>query len=167
MTRRPEGHQEFDAWVRERARALQRFALLICGSPTEAQDLVQEALTRAWPRWESLVAQDTAEAYVRRSIVNGNISRWRKHRRTAVIAEVESFGSAPSAEQGVVDAVVAWEVCRELPRLQRAAVVLRFHEDLDFAEIARILDCAESTARSHVHRALRTLRARLGEVDDD
>lgn len=104
---------------------------------------------------------------MRRSIVNGNISRWRKHRRTLVVAEVEPFGSVPPADEGLADALIAWHVCGELPRLQRAAVVLRFHEDLEFAEIARILGCAESTARSHVHRALRTLRARLGEVDDD
>ncbi|MDQ7994068.1 MAG: sigma factor-like helix-turn-helix DNA-binding protein, partial [Propionicimonas sp.] len=44
---------------------------------------------------------------------------------------------------------------------QRAALVLRFYEDLGFAEIARVLDCAEPTARSLVHRALVDLRTRL------
>lgn len=46
-TVRAEGHQEFEAWVRERGEVLQRFALLVCGSRTEAQDLVQDALARA------------------------------------------------------------------------------------------------------------------------
>ena len=63
--------------------------------------------------------------------------------------------------QALADADHAWRLCSELPPQQRAAVVLRFYEDLSFAEIAGILDCPESTARSHVHRALGTLRARL------
>lgn len=85
--------------------------------------------------------------------------------------EVEPYARPPAgttgADHGVTDAIVAWELCRELPPNQRAAVVLRFHEDLDYAEIARVLDCAEATARSHVHRALRTLRTRLEGTDDE
>ena len=55
----------------------------------------------------------------------------------------------------------ALRLCGELPPLQRAAVVLRFYEDRSFAEIGDILGCPEATARSHVHRALATLRTRL------
>ena len=59
-----------------------------------------------------------------------------------------------------------WRVCQGLPRQQRAAVVLRFYEDLDYAEIAAILDLAEPTVRSHVHRALAALRVELSQEDD-
>ena len=54
-----------------------------------------------------------------------------------------------------------------LPARQRAAVALRFYDDLAFAEIAMILDCPESTARSYVHRALERLRAQLKEDGDE
>ena len=54
-----------------------------------------------------------------------------------------------------------------LPPDQRTAVVLRFYEDLPFDEIAAILDCPSSTARSHVHRAVAALRARLTEENPD
>jgi DNA-directed RNA polymerase specialized sigma24 family protein len=47
--------------------------------------------------------------------------------------------------------------------VQRAAVVLRFYRDLTFAEVANILGCGEATARSHVHRAVATLRLRMKE----
>lgn len=49
--------------------------------------------------------------------------------------------------------------------LQRAAVVLRFYEDLTYAEIGKVLGCPEATARSHVHRALAALRGRLSPGD--
>jgi RNA polymerase sigma factor (sigma-70 family) len=48
-----------------------------------------------------------------------------------------------------------------LPAQQRAAVVLRYYEDLEYAEIAAVLGIAEPTARSHVHRALTALRGEL------
>lgn len=67
----------------------------------------------------------------------------------------------------MTDAEVAWQLCESLPPLQRAAVALRFYDDLDYAEIAGILGCAEATARSHVHRALTRLRTRLIEDDTD
>lgn len=50
---------------------------------------------------------------------------------------------------------------RDAPQRQRAAVVLRFYEDMSYAQIAEILQCSEGTARSQVHRALASLRTRL------
>jgi len=67
--------------------------------------------------------------------------------------------------EAATDAAEAWRLCLELPPNQRAAVVLRFYEDLSFAQIALVLDCTESTARSHVHRAVAALRDRLGEKE--
>ena len=58
-----------------------------------------------------------------------------------------------------------WRLCADCPARQRAAVVLRYYEGLADAEIAAILDCAEGTVRSQIHRALATLRARLAEQE--
>lgn len=60
-----------------------------------------------------------------------------------------------------------WQACLGLPRQQRVALVLRFYEDLSFAQIAVILDCAEPAARSHVHRGLAALRRVVGAVPGD
>lgn len=167
----------FDDWVAARGPALLRFAHLVTGNLSDAQDAVQDALVAVYPGWQRLQAAGTEEAYVRRAIVNRNISVWRSLRRrespTADIATVAA-ASAPSGTLGAVndpaallaDADLAWQLCATLPRLQRAAVVLRYYEDQSFAEIARILECPESTARSHVHRALAVLRTRLQEGDE-
>ena len=68
---------------------------------------------------------------------------------------------------GLADADLARRLLAGLPARQRAAVALRFYDDLAFAEIATVLDCPESTARSYVHRALERLRNQLRESDDD
>ncbi|MFD4327281.1 SigE family RNA polymerase sigma factor [Nocardioides sp. NPDC058538] len=154
---------DFGAWVASRGPALQRFAYLVTGNNSDAPDLVQDALARALPRWESLAASGTAEAYVKRSIVNGSISGWRKRRRLVLVEDVEPMATSHEPGPEERDADEAWELVQTLPSNQRAAVVLRFYEDLSFAQIATVLDCAEATARSHVHRALAKLRQRLNE----
>lgn len=160
MTVAQQAPEQFAEWVAARGGALQRFAYLTTGSRDDAADLVQEALARAYPRWDALAARGTAEAYVRRSIVNAAISRWRKDHRVSSGSTAEPPPVGDSAQQQA-DSDHAWALCAGLPPQQRAAVVLRFYEDLSFAEIARVLDCPESTARSHVHRALASLRTRL------
>jgi RNA polymerase sigma-70 factor (sigma-E family) len=158
--------EHFAEWVAARGGALQRFAYLTTGSTDDAADLVQEALARAFPRWASLSARGTAEAYVRRSIVNASISRWRKEHR---VITGTGHDPAPTTDssQTLADSDEAWTLCAGLPPQQRAAVVLRFYEDFSFAEIARVLGCPESTARSHVHRALGVLRTRLTDSEED
>lgn len=160
---------DFGRWVAARGGALQRFAYLVTGNAADAPDLVQDALAHALPRWDRLAAAGTAEAYVRRSIVNGSVSRWRKSRRLVSVEDVEVVAPRVSVEDADEttrrdDADAAWRLVRSLPAKQRAAVVLRFYEDLSFAQIALVLDCPEATARSHVHRALGRLREQLAHA---
>ena len=159
-----DGPAAFGDWVAARGASLQRFAYLVSGSAVDAPDLVQEALIGALPRWESLVRRGTAEAYVRRSIVNASVSRWRATRRLVSVADHDGI-EPPAADHAVAatDADEAWHLLVDLPPNQRGAVVLRFYEDLSYAQIALILDCTESTARSHVHRAVENLRHRIEE----
>src|SRR5687767_8306865 len=73
----PASSVAFDDWVAARGPALLRFAHLVTGNLADAQDSVQEALAGAYPRWQRLCERGQQEAYVRRSIVNGHVSRWR------------------------------------------------------------------------------------------
>lgn len=160
----------FEHYVATRSIALLRFAYLVTRNREDAHDAVQDALTGLFPRWRQVAARGGVDAYVRRSIVNAHVSRWRKVRRLVPTEEPALLSRAPVGEDpaaGVAAADEALRLCGELPPLQRAAVVLRFYEDRSFAEIAEILGCQEPTARSHVHRALVALRARLAKEGDD
>ena len=157
----------FEDYVATRSVALQRFAYLICRDVEDARDLVQDALLGLYPRWASVVAKGNPDAYVKRSIVNAGISKWRRSGREHPTDVAELGDRAPDHAGWVTDAEVAWNLCETLPPLQRAAVVLRFYDDLDFSAIAGILGCPEATARSHVHRALTRLRTTLIEGSDD
>lgn len=157
----------FEQYVAARSVALQRFAYLVCRNPDDARDLVQDALAGLYPRWGRVIANGNVDAYVKRSIINASVNRWRRSGREQVSELPDDAGATPDHAAGVADAEVAWRLCGSLPPVQRAAVVLRYYDDLDYAAIAAILGCAEATARSHVHRALSRLRANLIEDADD
>jgi RNA polymerase sigma-70 factor (sigma-E family) len=156
---------DFEIWAGAAGPDLMRFALAVTGNAHDAADAVQDAMVAVYPRWRRVVARGGPDAYVRRIIVNRRISWWRRVGRRETVIEPPDRAAA-SASDGLGDAVVADRLLRSLPVSQRAAVVLRYLDDLSFAEIADILGCPESTARSHVRRALRRLRDQLGDDDE-
>lgn len=153
----------FSEFVAARSVALQRFAYLITGHAEDARDAVQDALTGVYPRWERVLRGGDPEAYVKRSIVNAHVSRWRGSGRES--AWDPSWLEAPSPDDTgrALDVRLAVQLCAELPPRQRAAVVLRFYEDRSYPEIGSICGCSAGAARVLVHRALAALRDRLPE----
>lgn len=159
---------DFEEYVAQRGPALLRLATLVTGSEADAQDAVQDALSRALPRWDRIVAADDPDAYVRRMVLNAHTSAWRRFRRKeSPVALVRPASDAPedpeSAGIARLDHERIWAACRALPHDQRVAVVLRFYEQLSYAEIAALTAVAEPTARSRVHRALDRLRTHLDD----
>jgi RNA polymerase sigma-70 factor (sigma-E family) len=146
----------FTEFVQTRQVALIRFAWLVAGgSRAQAEDLVQEALTRLYGRWSRV---DDPEAYARTAISRLNISLWRKLRRERLHdAPVERAATDERLEALGADAALVRAV-RTLPARQRLAVVLRYWCDYDDARIAETLGCTKATVRSTVRRALLRLR---------
>ena len=138
--------------------------LLLTGDQAEAEELAQEALVRTWWRWAVRRPDDPA-AYARKVLLNRRRSLLRR-------AGVESrFLARTRAETvpppGDEDAMVLWEAVQGLPARQRAVLVLRFHEDLTEAEVARLLGLPLGTVKSLAHRGLARLRDLLGGPDLD
>jgi RNA polymerase sigma-70 factor (sigma-E family) len=138
--------------------------LLLTGDQAEAEELAQEALVRTWWRWVVHRPNDPA-AYARKVLVNRRRSLLRR-------AGVESRFLARTRREtvpppGDEQAMVLWEAVQGLPPRQRAVLVLRFHEDLTEAEVARLLGLPLGTVKSLAHRGLARLRQRLGTSDLD
>jgi len=158
----------FDEWMAARVPELLRFAYLVTGSQQAAEEAVQGGLSRVYERWATVSRAHDVDRYVRRVIVNAHVSAWRRHgRRESPVAEVRGPSPAVDPSVKVSQADLVWRVCAGLPPQQRAAVVLRFYEDLDYSEIATILGCTDTTVRSHVHRGLAALRAQLQRQEAD
>jgi len=158
----------FEEYVRSRSDRLVRLACLVTRDWEEARDAVQDALVSLCPRWDQLDPV-RLDAYVNRTVTNACLMRLRRVRRIRPVASPSALPETlvvadPAAAFVVADE--AWQLCGELPAAQRTAVVLRFYQDLSYAQIGDVLGCPETTARSHVHRALVALRERHGGEDN-
>lgn len=154
---------EFEQFVRERQRPLFRFAVVLCGDPVLAQDLLQNVLGRSYERWELVNAADDANAYVRRMLVNEFVGWRRLLRRTRPVAEFldSDLPHTPDLADVHVDRAALAGELGALPAKQRAVLVLRYYAGMSFAEIASCMECRESTARAYAARALATLRVQM------
>jgi RNA polymerase sigma-70 factor (sigma-E family) len=157
------GYVEFEAFVSERQRALFRFAVVLCGDPVLAEELVQNVLGRAFERWHLVAAADDANAYVRRMVVNEYLGWRRRARRTTPVAQIhdDQLPGAPDHADRHADRLALTGELATLPPKQRAVLVLRFYAGLSYAEIASCTGCRESTARAHAARALAALRIHM------
>jgi RNA polymerase sigma-70 factor (sigma-E family) len=153
---------DFAEYVAARGHALVRFANLLTGDAHLAEDLVQDALARLYLRWSRIGRSDHLDLYVRKVVVNAYRSWWRRPTNQERPAADPGLDRAEpvrhDTEAAERDAM--WRLIQDLPRRQRAVIVLRYYEDLDDASIAEILDCSAVTVRTHAMRALHTLRSR-------
>lgn len=150
---------EFARFVEARGRALQRTAWLLTGDWGLAEDLVQTALARSWPRWDRITRRDDPEIYVRRVMVN----TWLTWRRRRWRGESASDDLPDTAAPGDVAAEVAMrDLCRDLlsklTERQRSVLVLRIFDDLTEVQVAQVLGCAVGTVKSTMSQALAKLR---------
>ena len=131
-------------------------------SPDEADDAVQETLLRLWTALRDGVAIERPDAWAFRSLYRLSMDRHRWHRRVRLLTE--RLGGQPARRAGVdhADRMAIWEAVEGLPERQRLAIYLRYRADLPYEEIGAILGIAAPSARSHVSRALDTLRVELG-----
>jgi RNA polymerase sigma-70 factor (sigma-E family) len=148
----------FGEYVSARSRALLRTAYLLTGNVADAEDLVQAALAKTFLAWDRIEDRGAVDGYVRRAMVNTHISWWRRRR-------VEEYPTDEIPDQAVADHAVSSDLQEtlrraidRLPQRMRAAVVLRYYEDMTEAEVAEALGVSLGTVKSTVSRAVAKLR---------
>jgi len=150
----------YEEFVNSRLPALLRYALMLSGDPHTAADITQETMIRVQLKWRQVIRADVPERYVRRMLTNIYLD-WRRTswlRRVTLGAVPHEPPPVPDHADRSADRDQVWTLLAELPRRQRAALVLRYYEGLADQEIADVLGCAVGTVRSHISRALATLR---------
>jgi RNA polymerase sigma-70 factor (sigma-E family) len=153
---------DFDDFVRTHVPALLRTAYLLTGGDgPAAEDAVQETLTRLYPRWARVQRADNPVAYVRRSLINTYLNSIRSAPAHELGMRVVEARSAADIAEAAVDRDQIRRFIRQLPERQRAALVLRYFDDLTDREVARAMGCRPGTARSLISRGLATVRATL------
>jgi RNA polymerase sigma-70 factor (sigma-E family) len=154
-----------DLYMRH-APAGMRLAYFLTGDRELAGDLVQDAFVKVVGRFGHLRVPDAFDAYLRRTIVNlfsSHLRRLRLERRALV--RQRSAGRTEQPDRDVAERDAMWSALQTLPPRQRAALVLRYYEDLSERETAEVLGCSVGAAKQLVTRALTALRGRIGSEE--
>jgi RNA polymerase sigma-70 factor (sigma-E family) len=156
VVERPDG--AFTAFVRRHQPGLLRTAYLLAGDHASAEDLLQTALLKTYSHWHRV--EDPA-AFTRRVLVNTQTSWLRRLSSTERPMHELPDRAGPETElyDGRKDDIV--RALGNLPPRMRAAVVLRFYEDLSEAETARVMGCSVGTVKTQTSRGLARLREQL------
>lgn len=154
----------FEAYARARTAALSRIAYLLTGDHHLAEDLVQQTFLRVAGRWRRVVAGGDPDPYVRRVLYHQHISWWRRTRRITRVPLAGTDRPVPDAADRVAVTVAVQGALARLGPRQRAALVLRYFEDLSEAQTAEVLGCRVGTVKSQVRDGLARLRVLAPEL---
>ncbi|EME59975.1 SigE family RNA polymerase sigma factor [Amycolatopsis decaplanina] len=157
---------DFGDFVRASLPGLLRYGHALTGNPHDAADLVQTVLEKIGSRW-SYVQHKTGDpmAYIRRSMANAHISRWRRTKRESLVADLPD--SRPYSPADPFEHEPLWQALRALPPRQRAVMVLRYCEGLSEAEIADSLGVSQGTVKSQASKAIASLRTKLALFESE
>jgi RNA polymerase sigma factor (sigma-70 family) len=154
---------DFAEFYRRSADECLRTVLVSVGDLEEAQDLVDEAFARAWASWRTVSRHPAPVAWVVRTALNANISRWRRRRREVSVPDPGTVADPPMVGGAVgspIDPRIMTALMR-LPARQRQVVALRLILDLDTGRTAEVLGIAPGTVMAHLGRAVAALRVDL------
>lgn len=148
--------------ARERGRALVGYAFLLTWDQSAAEDLVQEALVRTFARSRSLDDLWGAEAYVRRTMLNLFLDTRRRSTRWGGIRHLVARGDVADDDLTTPEQLDVRRALVDLPRRERACVVLRFYDDLTVRQIAERLGVSEGAVKRYLSTGVKRLGHLVG-----
>jgi len=169
--------RDFEALVQLYRPKVFRFALASLRDVDAAETVTQDCFLRAYQArdrfrqdcsihtWLMQIAVNLIRDHIR----NRRFQFWRRTRLTAKPVDLAGHtiadrAKSPEAQALLRERVAAiWTAADRLPQKQRTVFLLRFVEDLDLLEIAVATGMKLGTAKTHLHRALRTVREGIGE----
>jgi len=159
---------DFEAYVRASQTKHKRLAFLLTGNLHAAEDLLQAAYAKLYPRWDKVRTYDAPDAYLRKVMLSLRTSLWRRHKnREWSVDELPDLGSSPDHAGGNAKSQALMKALGDLPERQRAAVVLRHWCDQSEAQTAAIMGCSIGTVKSNTSKGLAHLRRALGQAEGE
>lgn len=173
---RTDRRRQFEAEALPHMDALLRTALRMTRNPGDAEDLVQEAMTKAYRSWDKFESGTNCRAWLFRIMTNIFINEYRSKSRTPVALSVDDIddgflygqlatvGSQRTPEEELFAKILDEDVknaISELPEDYRLVVMLSFVEGFAYQEIADIVDLQLGTVKSRLHRGRKLLQKRL------
>ncbi len=162
---------DFETLVEQYSGELCSYLWRLTGDEADARDCLQDTFLRAFRAYDHLEDYSKLRAWLYKIATNNvRTQHARDHRRRSEpllepIASGEKAVDVQVMENTQLAAVK--QAVMKLPVRQRAALMMRKYQELEYAEIAEALDCSEDSARANVYQALKKLRQQFAEVNDE
>ena len=162
---------DFEALVELHSGELCAYLWRLTGDEADARDCLQDTFLRAFRAYDRLQDFSNLRAWLYKIATNtARTQHARDHRRQAEpllepVASGERAVDVQVMERTQLAAVK--QAVMELPVRQRAALMMRKYQELEYSEIAEILECSEDSARANVYQAIKKLRRQFAEVNDE
>lgn len=153
----------FEEWYAREHGSLVRALAVIAGEVDVAGEVVAEAFSRAFERWDKVGGLSNPTGWVYRVAVNLLRRRWR---RSALERRLLLRRAAPTPWAQAELVPELWAALAALPRRQREAVALRYVADLSEAQVAELMGVAEGTASATLSAARHRLATDLEHLKE-
>jgi RNA polymerase sigma-70 factor (ECF subfamily) len=168
--------QDFSSVVQSHRPQVFRFLLASTRDYDLAETLTQECFLKAHRNWSSFRGESSAMTWLMRIAINLQKDHWRNRRmqfwrltQTNSVEMDEASDWLPSGERSAEQRLMAqervaqvWQAVKGLSERQRTVFLLRYVEEQELSEIARVTGLSEGTVKAHLSRALAKVRAELG-----
>lgn len=156
----------FTDYFASKAGAMRATAYLLCGDWHRAEDLVQVTFVKLYRAWHRLAAHDSLDGYTRQILTRTFLDEsrrgfFRREQPTLDASGPEATDTGAPRSGNAEDRMVLLDALAQVPPRQRAALVLRYWEDLSVEDTARVLRCSVGTVKSQTARGLDALRGLL------
>lgn len=151
----------FDALISEELGMLRSAAYRVLGDPAEVDEVVQDALVKAWNKFDQFHGEAKLSSWVYRITVNLSCDRIRKrkHEAAKLKAYAENTSAVQSHENRALDILA--EAIAELPELYRDAVLIGVLGEFSAGDAANLLNCSTNTMYQRIHKAKQLLREKM------
>jgi RNA polymerase sigma-70 factor (ECF subfamily) len=161
---------EFESLVEQYSGELFGYLWRLTGNEADASDCLQDTFLRAFRGYERLQDFSNLRAWLYKIATNVARTQHARNHRRQTEPLLEPIASGEKAVDVLVaeltDLAAVKQAVMALPDRQRAALMMRKYQELQYAEIAEILDCSEDSARANVYQALKKLREQFAEVEE-
>jgi RNA polymerase sigma-70 factor, ECF subfamily len=134
------------------------------GDYNQAKDIAQEVFLKVFVKISSFEGRSKFSTWLYRVAVNTSLDEQKKARKKSfrffsdsdIKNKIEKKSISEETEKTEIDLKAA-----KLSEQQSIAVILRFYNDMKIEEIAKIMECSDNTARTHIYRAIEKLKKTL------
>ena len=153
----------FETFFDEHYEAVRRSLAVAFGDPVVAEELAQDAFTRALSDWRRVAQMERPAGWVYVVALRAG----RRRGRASAVPPTRPESATPDIADAVTSGVALGDAIGRLPERQRIALVLRYLADLPVADVALAMDCAVGTVKSTLHAALERLGVEMREEEPD